>query len=84
MQAAADLLAARVCSTSEPAFFYTLTANSKKFCLVHKDLKATYLLMTWEHFCSLCCGCGGITRTYNHSLHSVRHKWQKGSFAEVC
>lgn len=55
MQAAADLLAAPVCSTSEPAFFYTLTANSKKFCLVHKDLKATYLLMTWERFCSVLC-----------------------------
>lgn len=44
-----------MCFTLEPAFFYTLTANSKKFCLVHKDLITTYLLMTWDHFCSGVC-----------------------------
>lgn len=35
-------------------------------------------------FCSLCCGSEGITSTYNHSLHSVRHKLQKDSFTEAC
>lgn len=51
MQTTADLLAVRVCFTFEPAFFYPLTANSKKFCLVHKDLITTYLLMIRDHFC---------------------------------
>lgn len=55
MQATADLLAVHVCFAFEPAFFYTLTANSKKFCLVHKDSIMTYLLMTQDHFCSGVC-----------------------------
>lgn len=52
-QATVDVLAALVCFTFEPAFFYTLTANSKKFCLVPKDYVTTYLLMTQDRFCSV-------------------------------
>lgn len=55
MQATADLLAVHVCFTFEPAFFCTFTANSKKFCLIHKDSITTYLLMTQDHFCSGVC-----------------------------
>lgn len=55
MQATADLLAVRVRFTFELAFFYTLTAISKKFCLVHKDSITTYLLVTQDHFCSVLC-----------------------------
>jgi len=86
MQAAADLLADRVCFTFERAFFYTLTANSKKFCLVHKDSITTYLLMTQNHFCSVLCAMAVKGSRVPITILCIQsdRELQKYSFTEVC
>lgn len=86
LQAAADLLAVHVCFTFEPAFFYTLTANSKKFCLVHKDLVTTYLLMTQDHFCSVLCAVAVKGSRVPITILCIQSdiELQKDSFTEVC
>lgn len=55
MQATADLLAVDVCFTFELAFFYTLCTRQNFLEFAVKDSITTYLLITWDHFCSGVC-----------------------------